>query len=619
MSGICGIWSPQVDARQSRAVQTGLHAMEHRGRQGFSIYPDRNVALGHCLFDTGCNGLWVDADGFAISFDGRIDNRDALSVSLRKGAADAPVDLDRLSDQAFLLFAFRQVKERLPAMLRGDFALAIWNPAEEALFLCRDHFGVRPLFYRWVGPALHFASEIKGLRAMVGGPELSVRYGAASGFVSGEPDLADDPARTFYEDVFRLLPGHFAIADKSGWRTSRYWRLDPPLPAGGDHSPRFRELLIRAIGRRTRSTQPLGALLSGGLDSSAIVSLIGSGAAGANAQVFSLTFDAEDEDETPYIDAVVQAYDLPAAKIDGSCISALHAIDEIMEEQDHPPPAPNAALSRHLLHQIAGRGIRVVLHGHGGDEVVSHGRGLFQELAESGRWIRLWRSLAASRNELGPPWPHFRKLVRQKGLRGWRTAARAVLGRTSRSASDPVLFAPDGRRRPIEQSWHLRTLTAPLFARALEITDHEAAAAGVEVRMPFLDIDLVEFCVTVPAEQKWADGYPRALLRKALAGVLPARVAQRRDKFDFVFRLGRSLLHDHADMIGDALGAKAGWLAPHADVPLLRSRWHALQQGRQVDGRDLMAIWRAVVLSRWLQRESGREAGESRLAAQASR
>lgn len=607
MSGLCGIWAPAATRQDlSSAVQAGLDAMVHRGRDGFSIVSDADFSLGHCLLDTGCNGFAVDEDGFAISFDGRIDNRAALLDALRRPMHDTVLELGNWSDKYLLLLAYRCFGEEFPAMLRGDFAIAIRDPIRKELFLCRDHMGVRPLFYRQIAGECHFASEIKGLRAMAPDHRMNVRDAAADGYVRGDGDPGD-PARTFFQDVLRLLPGHFARVGSAGVTLGEYWRLDPDLPKKrADTAATFRALLIQAIDRRMRTTLPVAALLSGGLDSSSIVSLIGARetcATAARTKIYSLTFPGEPtEDETHYIDAVLQAYDLDGAKVSGSDISAFQDLDTIIAEQDHPPPAPNASTYRYFLRSVANdSGARVVLNGHGGDEVVSHGTGLFFELAENGQWLRLWRELGESVEILGERAPHFWRLLRRKGLRGWLRRGAAVVRRRQRKLDDRVTFTGTGRRRPTEQAMHLAMLVGPDYAQALEVIDHEAAAAGVEVRMPFLDVDLVSFCVTVRAEEKWAHGYSRLSLRAALAGILPDVVATRRDKFDFAGHVQRTILRNHAAMVEDTLRTLPHRLAPYVDIADLRAKWRTLKESEAIDGGAMMQIWRAVVLSRWLQ------------------
>lgn len=608
MSGICGVWcAPGNDL--TLMVQAGLNAIEHRGRDGFSIFPDGNAVIGHCLFDTGCNGMVVDEAGYAIAFDGRIDNRSDIITALRARGSDLCVDFDTISDTALLLAAYRSFEFDLPGLLRGDFAIAIWDPITKALFLFRDHFGVKPLFYRRWGNELLFASEIKSLRAMVPGSPLTVREKAIDGFIDGESESGDHD-QTCYEEILRILPAHQMVVDAQGVRITRYWDFNPTAPVRqADVSEQFRKLFAQAIDRRLRTTLPIGSLLSGGLDSSAIASMIGSKKTRVNAshvEFFSMTFGAIPSiDETPFIDAVLDEYSLTGVKFDSSGVTAFQELDAIIAEQDRPPPGPNNATFRNFLLRVAvSSNARVLLHGHGGDEVISNGTGIFFEFAEKGHWLKLWHGLGQSEDLLGPRRTHFYRLVRHRGLAMLRRPINRLLGRAQAELGGAVYRTPDGQPRPAEQILHLKRLCAPLFAQALEVIDHEAAAAGVELRMPFLDVDLVNFCVTVPASEKWHEGYPRALLRRALAGILPKSIAERRDKCDFSVHLGPSMLHDHAALIDETLRKNAGPLSRYANIAELQTQWQSFKTTGAAEGKFVMQLWRAVALSKWLQRES---------------
>lgn len=613
MSGICGI----VPARGDRAngvamLERALDAMAHRCRDGMSCYHDEHVLIGHGLLDTGCNGFALDDDGYVVAFDGRLDNGDQLRASLRADAGLHAPHLDNLSDTRLLLAAYRAVGDDLAQHLLGDFAIAIWDPVKQQLYLARDHLGVKPLYYRVVGEELHFASEIKGLLRMRPDLPATRREAAMAAFIQGE-FLDADRDRTFYEDIYRLLPGHYATATRNAFSTHCYWRLDADAPvARSDVGGEFRKLFLEAIRRRLRGSSAVGSLLSGGLDSSSIVSALASSRTEADppVQAFSLIFsDPDVEDERDFIAAVVDQYAVGHMTVDCSGVSGLAHADAILGEQDQPPAGPNGGIFRYFLKQVAADFPgRVILHGHGGDEVISHGGGLFGELAASGQWRKLWQELQAVRHVTGAPWPHFRRLVWRRGIR--RRVGKVLdfpasfLARGAPVERDPLTTAPDGRERPIEQAAHFKKLGSPIFAHALEVIDIEAACAGVELRMPFLDLDVVRFCVTVEAQEKWQDGRPRSVLRNAMQGVLPEKVRLRTDKHDFATHLRQSLLRFDRDVIDEAILKRPDLILSYCNLAELRADWSDLRTTGELDGLSLMRLWRAVMLSRWLAMEA---------------
>tara|TARA_R110000772_G_scaffold121850_4_gene228122 strand:- start:123 stop:2021 length:1899 start_codon:yes stop_codon:yes gene_type:complete len=611
MSGICGIFTRNAEhCGNSQALQRGLDAISHRGRDGVSCYNDEHIFIGHRLFDTGCNGFAIDEDGYAISFDGRLDNRNQLCAKLRAGGAMTSPMTDSVSDTRLLLLAYLHFGTDLPKYLLGDFAIAIWDVSKQSLFLCRDHFGVRPLFYRIEEDDFLFASEIKALRAMR--PELPYipHLTAINAFVAGET-IEDEPERSFIADVYRLLPGHSAVIENGNIKTQRYWRLDPSLPVPSDDvHQQFRDLFIQAINRRIRGTPPIAALLSGGLDSSSIVSSIAADKVAmspADIEVFSLTFrDDGTPDESEYIAAVKDSYSFNHQTVDASHVSGLGTADIIIKEQDQPPIGPNGAVFRHLLQTTANQTkATILLHGHGGDEIVSEGTGLFEELAGSGRWLRLWKELSAIEQITGKPGPHFRRLIWRKGARKalvklLRWPMRAFGKKADPVVRDPLKFEPGGGARPAEQVAHLKKLTSPMFGHALEITDHDAAHAGIEIRMPFLDVELAEFCVRVPANEKWKDGLPRSVVRGAMKDILPEKIRLRTDKHNFADHLRMTMLRDDREIVDEAILRRSSLILPYADLVSLKEDWDDLKITGELDGRSVMRLWRAVILSRWL-------------------
>lgn len=613
MSGICGIVPAKSDgARGVAMLERALDAMAHRCRDGMSCYHDEYVFIGHGLLDTGCNGFALDDDGYVVAFDGRLDNGDELRAMLRDAAGlHAPLP-DAMSDTRLLLAAYRSLGDQLAQHLLGDFAIAIWDPIKQQVYLARDHIGVKPLYYRVIDDELLFASEIKGLLAMRPDIPGERRDAAMADFVRGDFPEADRD-RTFFEDIYRLLPGHYAIARRDAFATHCYWRLDTEAPvAREDVGGEFRALFVEAIRRRLRGNSAVGSFLSGGLDSSSIVSALASGRADGDppVQAFSLIFsDPDVEDERDFIASVVDQYAIGHTTVDCSGVSGLGHADAILGEQDQPPAGPNGGIFRYFLKQVAADfSGRVILHGHGGDEVISHGGGLFGELAASGQWRKLWRELQAVRHVTGAPWPHFRRLVWRRGIR--RSVGKLLdlpasfLVRGTSVQRDPLVTAPDGRERPIEQQAHLKKLASPIFAHSLEVIDIEAACAGVELRMPFLDLDVVRFCVTVEAQEKWKDGRPRSVLRDAMEGVLPEKIRLRTDKHDFATHLRQSLLRFDRDVIDEAILKRPELILPYCNLAQLRADWSDLRNSGELDGTALMRLWRAVMLSRWLAMEN---------------
>ncbi|MGE3267916.1 MAG: asparagine synthase-related protein, partial [Chloroflexota bacterium] len=281
-------------------------------------------------------------------------------------------------------------------------------------------------------------------------------------------------------------------------------------------------------------------------------------------------------------------------------------------------------------------GVTVLLDGHGGDEVVSHGQGHLSELALSGRWLSLAREARGiARTYDEPVWPMMAAYLRyglsqsatfrtawRMGGAVWhglhRTSPRAVAA----TADSGIVQASFSRRVGLEEreatrrraqarairserTLHQRVLTDGRQSLALEILDRVAAASGIEPRYPFWDKRLVEFCLALPARQKLRGGWPRSILRRALSGILPPEIQWRTDKTDFSPAIVRGLLTYERRQLDHLVMGDLADLEPYVDLPSLRLRYQrfisASTAGKPDMHGDLHTCWRAIALALWLR------------------
>jgi asparagine synthase (glutamine-hydrolysing) len=610
------------------AMQTMLRIMGHRAHDGVTQRNSREIALGCAhLHTTPFEPEELDLDGeMAIVADIRLDNRDDLARAL-----DLPNPA--LSDSALVLAAYRRWGEDCPTRLLGDFAFAIWDARRKLLFCARDHFGVKPVYYLVDEDRFVLASEAKAILGPAGvTPRLDERHVAAilAGFV-------DETDATHYVGINRLPPAHALVVTTGKTRLWRYWNLEPaPAQAGKDHADRFLELFDEAVKSRMRGTNAIGSMLSGGLDSSSITMIAGQrhlASCGRKLSTFSLTFDqASGMDERPFIDAVLAKGGFAPTFVPVSDHAPFSGFEAVLREQEGIFLATGLSVSRQLYAAAANEGLRVVLDGHGGDEVVSHGYGFLQELARSGRWVALRRELRAYADTYGDsrdrlfftffnnygPGRHLRPLLRAARLArsrftryrpivanspAWRRfvnpdfAARTDLGerigshaRQSREASSS------------EGAHHRWLISSPGIAHSFEVLDKAAAASGIEPRYPFWDKRLVEFCVGLPADEKLSNGWSRHVLRRAMEGVLPAQVQWRRDKVDFKANLVRGLLRHHRSLLDSVLVRDVDSIADYVNLPELKTACERMASSpATARGDEVQFIWRTISLALWLR------------------
>ncbi|PWJ90808.1 asparagine synthase (glutamine-hydrolysing) [Mesorhizobium loti] len=633
MSGVAGILLRQrhslghPPAVAAADIQQMLARMRHRGPDGSSWWLGANIALGHAWLNTtdeaGPGPQTMAGGRLAITADCRLDNRDELLARL--GIRDQSV-----ADAILLMRAYLRWGETCPMHLQGDFAFAIWDGERQSLFCARDHFGVKPFYYHAADQRFSFASEIGPVLGVEGvGTRISEHQ--ISGFLAGLPD---DPQSTPYSDVFSLPARHSLTVTAQQVVLRRYWQIEPSArPWRSDASEEFAHLFSQSVRNRMRGSQAVGAMLSGGLDSSSIACVAGLQNAAARKPklpTFSLIFEkGSPMDERPFIDAVLDLQQFGPTLIPVGNYAPFAEFERVLEEQQGTFLAPGLTLTRGIYRTAGAKGIKVLLDGHGGDEVVSQGHGHLHELANAGRWMDLWREVRSASNTYGdstlglyfqfltlygPAWRvarlrHLANRVLNKfrkptgAPRGWRDLINPDLARRTELVDrfHRAGYMPPGIQASDALS-HRWILSNGYVPHAFEVLDKAAANFGVEPRYPFWDKPLVEFCLALPGEEKLSHGFGRYVLRRAMQGVLPTAVQWRRDKIDFTANLVNGMLRNHRDLLEQLLVSDASRIAPYVNLPQVSAAYaRLLRQPDQAAPLDVQYVWRSASLSLWLR------------------
>ena len=445
--------------------------------------------------------------------------------------------------------------------------------------------------------------------------------------------VVPDVATTFYAGVARLRPGESRLVGAGADNVRRYFRLALPerLHRGGpaEVAAGFRDALTTSIRQRLVSAHPVGAQLSGGLDSSSIVCIArallrqdGGGPLPTFSYVFPRTPAA---DESAYIRAVVAEGDVDSHLIDADALSPLTDLDRVLAALDEPFRGAPLPYQWALFRAAAEFGVKVMLDGYGGDSVVSYGLWWLAELARRGRFLRLAREV---RDIASTGWVAratiLRQFVLEPSIPRWVLAARrAALGRTARlpatSFVAPELVRRTALRDRFEAFWHASPpprgesehhLADVVLHLPADVIERSAGAFGVEPRFPYLDRRVIEYCLAVPPEQKIERGVTRMLTRRALAGVLTPAVATRAGKATPTASLMRTFIEvDGAALDELLLGEAAERAEPYLDLPAVRRAYRELRDSLRANaGRwPTVASWgitdqlrTAAVLVRWL-------------------
>jgi asparagine synthase (glutamine-hydrolysing) len=630
MSGFAGIIRLNGRPVSESTARTLRAAIAHRGADGGGVWRDgAEVLVQATLHTTPESAIEAmphtdDTGELVIVADVRLDNRAELIRALGLNPSpEWPV-----GDAALILAAWRRWGESCPDRLEGDFAFALWDRRERRLFCARDPFGVKPLVYTLVeGRLFAFASDVRALLELEEVPrDLDDRRIAAFLAIRFE-----DTERTFHRAIRRMPGGHSLTLHDGTVTISRYWHPERVRPlrlrSNAEYAHGFLALFADAVRARIRVARPshLGSLLSGGLDSSAITCIARDERArnrdGA-LPVFSWIFtDALEADERAYQQIVIATGGLTPHILDSATAGLSPWSDLEMLLADGPLYAPNFYLNTGIAKAAHRTGVRVLLDGLGGDAIISRGAARLPELFLQGRLVTLARELRAlgRRSEsdatlrrlfvehvvapLAPQWLfqlgawlRRRPPSADPGLRLLRPELAQRFGELGDSRYRPFLTA---------RQEHLAQFNAPMLAEGLELFDRILAPFGVEGRYPFFDRRLAEYCLSLPGDQKLADGYSRVVARRAMEGILPREVQWRAGKGRPGLHLVASL-RESRERLDDLFLRRSAVLEPYVDLDVLRSAYRDFIDGRSPDFVTVVRLWSAAVLASWLLARANR-------------
>ncbi|QBS37559.1 asparagine synthase (glutamine-hydrolyzing) [Thermaerobacter sp. FW80] len=531
MCGIAGWIDWDRDLLRERPVLEAMtETLVCRGPDESGHWVSRHAALGQrrlIVIDPvgGVQPMVRERGGgrFVLTYNGELYN----TAELRRELEALGHRFTTRSDTEVVLAAYMAWGERAPERLNGIFAFAVWDERAQRLFLARDRFGIKPLFYQVRGGTLLFASELKALLAHPEVEPVVDAEGLAEIFALGP---ARTPGHGVFKGVDELLPGHYLVWDRGGLRRHAYWRLEsrPHTDDPATTVATVRDLLADAVRRQLVSDVPLGTLLSGGVDSSAVTALavraLAEAGHGEPLRTFSVDYEGNDrffqpndfqpEADAPYVDLMVRTLGTRHRVVRLSTAALVEALPRAVTARDLPGMADIDA-SLLLLCEAIRRDVTVALSGECADEVFCGYPWFFRDdalRADTFPWsLKLDARLAVLH-------PALRERLRPAEYLADRY--RQALAEVPRLEGEEPAAA---RRREI--AYLTLTRWMPVL---LDRNDRMSMAVGLEVRVPFCDHRLVEYVWNVPWALKTMGGREKGLLRHALAGVLPDEVLWRK-------------------------------------------------------------------------------------------
>lgn len=547
MCGISGIVSFS-EKIQPAVVKRMNDQLQHRGPDGSGewVNTDGNIALAHrrlAILDLSENGIqpMFLNDRYAITFNGEIYN----FIEIRTELIALGYTFQTETDTEVILVSFHVWGEKCLSKFDGMFAFALYDKEKKRLFCARDRFGEKPFYFSFYRNQFFFGSEMKALWAA--GVPKTANHKMLYRFLGH--DLVENPkeqSETFFSDIYKLKAGHFFwLSNEQSIQQIQYWFIDKESYreiSSPNLEVQFYEILQRSIQRRLRSDVKVASSLSGGLDSSSIVALISNLQKG-NA-TFSARFPGSSKDEGQYIEAIQEKFQTQHFDIPISERNFISDLDKLIYHQEEPFQTGSIYAQYAVYEKAKKEGFSVLLDGQGADELLGgydkDFKYYLKEIRRSKQKSNAFKKAILNNHgysvelskkdklftyapELYAKTVWFKSHLKPEKIHGLNNDFSHTYG---------------GKQSPFTEFNDLKSkldyeLTQQGVEKLLKFADRNSMAHSVEVRLPFLSHELVEFVFSLPSHHFLQDGWSKAILRNAMEGILPQKIVRRKDKIGF--------------------------------------------------------------------------------------
>lgn len=540
MCGICG----QINFNGAEVAESQLRsmmqAMKHRGPDDEGIFTDGSIGLGFVrlsildLSQAGHQPMYSQDDRYVIVYNGEIFNY----IELREELEPKGYSFRTRSDTEVLLAAYKEWGEECLDRFNGMWAFVIYDRIEKSIFASRDRYGIKPFYYYLCNEYIVFASEIQPLLKVIGIKPSANERAVFDFLVFNRTDQYGD---TLFKGIKKLKHGCNLKIDKSGFREYEWYNLRQHVEQTDQFSSpeEFRDLLSNAIGLRLRSDVPVGVCLSGGLDSSSIVSILINDYKKTDINTFSAVYrKGQTGDETEYINLFKD--DLPNMFFTMPDAQSLMADLADYIRLHSEPVSDTGVYAQYKVMELAAGKVIVTLDGQGADEMMAGYHyffgSYFKELLRSFRFSRLISEMVSYMTRHGSMFgissfvfylisPSLRTRAKYKEKKYINKEFASVYGKDNSLADD--LYSANTVQDALLNHFEFK------LEHLLKWADRNSMRFSIEARMPFLDHRLVERTLAMHGDAFIKDGMTKHILREAMRGTLPEKIRLRKDKIGF--------------------------------------------------------------------------------------
>lgn len=618
MCGINGIFGLENIADVNAVIGGMNDALAHRGPDASGIFKSGNIVLGHrrlSIIDLSesANQPLTSPDGkYTVVYNGELYNYREL-----KNKLDYPFSTN--SDSEVVLAAYSVWGEQCVNAFNGMFAFAVWNNQTNELFVARDRLGIKPLYYARVGSTFVFSSEIRALLAS-GLVKRKLDYNALEDYLRYQTVHAP---HTLVQGVKMLLPGHWLSISDEEQESQCFWHLAENASkelADTDYitiKNRIREELTKSVERRTVADVPIGAFLSGGIDSSVVVGLLAEQSE-KPINTFSVTFDEGEYSEAKYAQLIASKFKTNHHEIRLTPANFLEELPNAFQAMDHPSgDGPNTYVVSHATKQ---EGISVALSGLGGDELFA-GYEVFPRLhsLESKKWAMSFPptmrkvagsaiaavkpSIASDKKkellaqdywDLAYTYQINRQVFLDKDVRELLNKSVSGTNAIFNIVKEGVGSGTVGEQLPFLSKVSFAEMSTYMQNVLLRDTDQMSMAHALEVRVPFLDHELVQLVMGVHDDHKFPYS-PKKLLVESVGDLLPEEIWNR-PKMGFTFPWEHWLKNELKPMVEKSIQNLASFDCFNSKK--VNDLWQKFLVGNKKVSWS--RIWMLVVLEHWM-------------------